>query len=162
MSKLTLTVLGFVGFLLLSVSAKFGLPQGLLIATSWKTAPGQVVDYKEWPTSADSPGRAADTYEFTVNGKTFRNQGLRPFRRFHSLTCRLLDQFLPRRKSMVWVDNTDTPEYMRANYPVGKTVTVYYDPSDPSTSVLEPLRNPTEFWRMYFPNGQFWYKGDSK
>ena len=161
MTKLSLTVLCFVGFLLFSVAARFGIPQGLLIATCWKTAPGQVIDYKEWP-SGDSPGRAVDTYAFAVDGKTFRNQGLRPYRRFHSLTVNLLDQLLPRPKSMVWVETMETPEYMKANYPLGKTVTVYYDPSDPSTSVLEPLRNPTEFWRMYFPNGQFWYKGDSK
>jgi len=161
MSKTTLSLLSFVGFVVFSISAHYGIPQGIYIATSWKTVPGQVIDYKEWPTSVDAPGRAIDTYAFSVNGQSYHNQGLRPYR-FNPLSWRLTETFLFGKTSTIWVNYSDTPEYMKANYPLGKTVTVYYDPSNPKNSVLEPLKSPGAFYRMYFPNGQFWYKGDSK
>ena len=56
-------------------------------------------------------------YEFTVNGKSYRSDEI-TFNNNHSLDQEFAQKYT-------------------SKYPVGKNVTVYYDPHDPSFSVLE-------------------------
>jgi len=113
------------------------------------------------------------TYNFAVDGKTYSNQGLRPARRCTNSTlyatvfsaCGLVGSsqsggaINPFSNDWNLTDWNDTPQYMKQHYPVGKIVEVYYNPANPKVSVLEPGFDRTAFWRMYFPNWHFWYKG---
>jgi hypothetical protein len=57
-------------------------------------------------------------YEFTINGKNYRSDEI-TFDNNYSLDPKFAQIYI-------------------SKYPVGKKVTVYYDPHDPSFSVLEP------------------------
>jgi uncharacterized protein DUF3592 len=60
-------------------------------------------------------------YEYVVNGKNYRSDEI-TFNDNYSIDQEFAQTYI-------------------SNYPVGKKVTVYYDPHDPSFSVLEPEKN---------------------
>jgi hypothetical protein len=167
MSKTTLTVLTMIGAFVISLAGHFGLAQAFYVTTHWKTVPGQIIGSNERPTTDAAPGQSTVRYAFAIDGRTYQNTGLRPMRWFMGPSTRLagaaLTQLIMGKaywcKDVVMIEWGETPEYVKAHYPLGKAVTVYYDPSNPNSSVLELFRDPSEFWRMYFPGGHFWYKG---
>jgi hypothetical protein len=167
MSKTTFTVLSIIGAFVISLAGHLGFAQAFYVTTHWKTVPGQIIDCSERPTSDAAPAQSTVKYAFALDGRTYQNSGLRPLRWFMGpqaiLTGAALTQLILGKaywcKDVVMVEYSETPEYVRARYPLGKAVTVYYNPANPNSSVLELFRDPSEFWRMYFPGGHFWYKG---
>jgi hypothetical protein len=92
----------------------------------WPSVTGRIVK-SEVATAAVKNGRAliisdhADTvYSFTVNGTSYRGE------------CR---RVVP----MLHFNTEGSPEEVVARYPVGKSVTVYYDPNNPADALLTPV-----------------------
>jgi hypothetical protein len=97
----------------------------LLRRNSLATTQGVIISSRLRPTDAR---HYEIGYEFAVGGKTYRSDEVT----FAHTGSR-------------------NPEFARdyvRRYPVGKTVTVFYDPADPGFSVLEPAS--TEFYLLGF------------
>jgi hypothetical protein len=167
MNRTTLWVLGILGTFAVSMAAQCGLLQALLVILFFKTAAGQVTEYRETPYSSTAPAEGNIWYAFSVDGKPYRENGIRPIMGFSApqvtalvaLTTKCMTGKAYIDKTLLYVSSVDTPDYMKEHYPVGKVVMVYYNPMDPRESLLEPFRSRSEFWRRYFPGGHFWYKG---
>ena len=69
-------------------------------------------------------------YEYVVNGKNYRSDEI-TFNDNYSLDQEFAQTYI-------------------SKYPVGKTVTVHYDPHDPSFSVLEPEKNGDSALDLFF------------
>ncbi len=94
--------------------------------TQWPSTTGRIVT-SELTTSTVKTGRvlkidaiAKIIYTYSVNGKSYRSEGLRVVPMLH---------FKPE----------GTPEKLLAKYPVGKSVNVYYDPNKPDDALLTPV-----------------------
>lgn len=174
MSKSALSIILLVILVTVVVLANWVIPVELFIQQFWKTAPGQIVECHETDNGDFGPSDATVSYSFSVNGKVFQNRGLRP--QWHEYSSfgkggyssglsyleLAMIQVQSAKGSMscptnrIDIMDTETPEYMKKNYPVGKKVTISYNPLNPRTSVLE-VHDQSSFWDIYFPHGHFWY-----
>ncbi|MDE2593124.1 MAG: DUF3592 domain-containing protein [Burkholderiales bacterium] len=92
----------------------------------WPSVQGEMVSARAFTHTENGPDRGASSHEwytevryrYTVSGTTYTGDRLRAFGRHH------FDQ--------------QQAEAEIAPFPVGKPVTVYYDPAKPSASVLIP------------------------
>lgn len=106
---------------------------GLMVAqrriaqtSQWPSVTGKIVTsevvtgtVKNGRTLIVSPHAKAD-YSYAVNGKSYRGENRRVV-------------------SMLHFDSEGTPEQVVAKYPVGRSVTVYYDPNNPADALLTPV-----------------------
>jgi hypothetical protein len=87
-------------------------------SASWSTAEGVITDSGVIHRGTRNLYRAAITYTYTIEGRTYRGQ-----RRQYGAE----GSYLP-----------DGAAAIAARYPVGATVTVYHHPTRPGLAVLEP------------------------
>jgi hypothetical protein len=118
--------------LFLVVLAAIGLA-GLAVAkrriaqtAQWPSVRGRIVT-SEVTTTAVKTGRvfreslvANTVYSYSVNGRNFRGDARRVVPMLH-------------------FETEGTPEEIVGKYPVGKSVTVYYDPNNPADALLTPV-----------------------
>jgi hypothetical protein len=92
-------------------------------SANWPTAPGTIIasQIHEHRDADGSTYEANLSYEYRVGARTYRGGRL-------EWTGGVADGLLPWHQRLV------------AAYPPGRTVTVCYDPTDPSHSALEPTR----------------------
>jgi len=113
-------VLGLVGFLAMQTAQSYADR-----VAQWPSVNGKIVtSYTSKVTSAYKYGFRTTVfadieYAYSVNGENYQGEHLR---------------VLP----MLHMKSDGTPEELVARYPVGRSVQVYYDPSDPSAAVLIP------------------------
>lgn len=98
--------------------------------SQWPSTSGKIVT-SEVATGAVKNGRvlivsphAKTDYSYTVNGKSYRGEQRRVVPMLH-------------------FDTEGTPEQVVAKYPVGKSVTVYYDPNNPADALLARVPEPS-------------------
>ncbi len=94
--------------------------------TQWPSTTGRIVT-SELSTATVKTGRvlkvdaiAKIIYTYSINGKSYRSEGLRVVPMLH---------FTPE----------GTPQELLSKYPVGKSVKVYYDPNKPDDALLTPM-----------------------
>ena len=81
-------------------------------STNWPTTEGQILE-SEFKTKGDSTSYPGVKYQYDVNGKTYDGERI------------------------VFGSAADLPRGTLDRYPVGGTVTVFYDPNDPESAVLQ-------------------------
>lgn len=103
-----------------SDAASFSLAEGRIVSSSTQASRSKRRIYYNYSIE----------YAFTADGKNYRSNEI-TFASNHSLD---------RTFAQIYVDK----------YPIGKQVTVYYDPHDPSFSVLEPEKKSSAAVGLFF------------
>jgi Protein of unknown function (DUF3592) len=127
----------FFGLLLLVISP-FGIYWGItnfleaMNSVNWPRVQGEVYDVQVWERNSRRGTSYTPyiKYRYTVAGKSYGNSRVRP--------------------GMGDVKK-DSLEQLLAKYPVGSRPEVYYSPSDPSNSMLEPGQEWLDFVRLFVP-----------
>ncbi|MCI0396561.1 MAG: DUF3592 domain-containing protein [Chloroflexi bacterium] len=95
--------------------------QNARASTAWPTAQGQVVSSEVTVSTSSEGGDSYNpqvTFVYAVNDQQYQDDTIK----FGETSY----------------GNRNRAQEVADKYPVGATVTVYYDPSDPATAVLEP------------------------